>query len=155
MRLATPEDFYNGPLYSNYRHHEGYRKRAGLLRHEPQPILIVGCGFGFLVVELQWLGIDAHGIDASPWAIRKRITDHVAIGNILQPLPQRWSTVITEDLLPCLTDSEVKQAVINCSAASNNVLHLVTEHGQANLNYHSLDEWRQLTQQSVLSLEGM
>lgn len=155
MRLATPADFYNGPIYTHYYHHHGYRKRAELLRHFPQPILIAGCGFGFLVVEFTQLGINSCGIDASPWAISQRVTNRVSLGSILQSLSQPWPTIVTEDLLPCLNDDEAQLAATNCRRASLNVLHLVTEHGQADLNYHSLHDWALLTQQPVISLEGM
>lgn len=155
MRLATPEDFFNGPIYTHYRHHSGYRKRAELLRHQPQPILIAGCGFGFLVVELLKLNIDAYGSDASRWAIGRRVSERVVYGDILQPL-DHWPMIVTEDLLPHLTDEEARLAAENCRLASDNVLHLVTEQGQAaSLNYHSLEDWAQLTRQLVISLEGM
>jgi SAM-dependent methyltransferase len=159
MRLASFSDFHDGPIYTRYRHHDGYRKRALLFRHFPEPILVVGCGFGFLVQELIELGQQAWGIDASPYAIDNRVTDHAQQADILDP--STWTlgdfaTVITEDLLPCLTDNETLTAARNCQLLAPIVVHLVTEQGQAiELNFHSTAEWMRLTNQLTVSLEGM
>ena len=156
MRLACPRDFYNGPIYTRYPPPDAvYVKRAQLLLSYPAPILIAGCGFGGLVKALLDSGREAWGIDASWWAVGRRVTSRVLYGDILQPLNQLWPTIVTEDLLPHLTDDEAKLAAGNCRLASSNVLHLVTEHGQADLNYHSIEEWMRLTDQPVISLEGM
>lgn len=157
MRLASYEDF-NGGIYTRYRHHEGYAKRARLFRYFPEPILVVGCGFGFLVHEFRSLAKSAWGIDASPWAIENRVDERVRLANILDI--RNWefgefATVITEDMNPCLTDNEVVIAARNCQALSAIVVHLVTEQGQADLNYHSTGYWMTLTGQPTISLEGM
>ena len=154
MRLACAEDFYNGPIYTDYRHHEGYAKRAALFQDFPEPICIVGCGFGFLVQELLKLEKDCWGIDASPYAIENRVTDRVLLGNILDFTPEA-RTLITEDMLPYLTDQEARIAAKRCGAKGAIVVHLVTESGEADLNYHSLIYWTQLTHQLTVSLEGM
>jgi hypothetical protein len=154
MRLACPEDFYNGPIYNYYRHHEGYAKRAQLFKHFPEPILVIGCGFGFLVKELFDLHKDAFGIDASLWAVEKKVVEQVYCMSALNRLPAA-ETVVTEDLLPCLSDEEAKIVAKNCDESEAIVTHLVTEHGEADLNYHSLGFWTNLTGQLVVSLEGM
>ena len=156
MRLASPTDFYNGCQYTAYRHHEGYAKRAALFASYPDPILIVGCGFGFLVDELLKLNKDAWGIDAEQWCIDNRVTDRVLKADILQPFSAHFSVAVTEDLLPCSDDDEALVVARNCAAIAPIVIHLVTEHGQAQeLNYHSCVEWTRITQQLTVSLEGM
>lgn len=158
MRLASAADFYNGPIYTQYRHHEGYAKRARLFRCFPEPILVAGCAFGFLVEEFRMLAKSAWGIDASQWAIDNRVNERVRLGDILDI--RNWelgkfTTLITEDLLPYLTDDEVVIAARNCQSLAPIVVHLVTEQGQANLNYHSTGYWMSLTNQLTVSLEGM
>jgi 2-polyprenyl-3-methyl-5-hydroxy-6-metoxy-1,4-benzoquinol methylase len=158
MRLASRADFYDGPIYTQYRHHEGYAKRARLFRYFPEPILVVGCGFGFLVEEFKLLAKSAWGIDASQWAINNRVNERVKLGDILDI--RNWelgefAAVVTEDLLPCLTDNEALLAARNCQALSPIVVHLVTEQGRADLNYHSTGYWMSLTSQLTVSLEGM
>lgn len=158
MRLASAADFYDGPIYTQYRHHEGYAKRARLFHYFPEPILVAGCAFGFLVEEFKFLAKASWGIDASEWAIDKRVNERVRLGNILDL--STWTlgqmgTVITEDLLPCLTDDEAVIAARNCQALSPVVVHLVTEQGQTDLNYHSTGYWMSLINQLTISLEGM
>lgn len=162
MRLASYEDFH-GEIYTEYRHHEGYAKRAELFAWFPDPVLVVGCGFGFLVEEFSKLGKDAYGIDASLYAIRNRVTERVTLNSILDPADiallqigfERFGTVVTEDILPYLTDNEAKLAGLNCAKLGGIVTHMVTEQGQADLNYHPAGYWMTLTRQITISLEGM
>jgi hypothetical protein len=159
MRLATESDFHGG-IYTAYRHHEGYAKRARLLSKLSPPLLIVGCGFGFTVKELRTLGIIAWGIDASWYAFRNRTCGYVDQGDILLGtrigiLGAQYGTVVTEDLLPCLRDDEAQIAATNCASLGQLVIHMVTEQGEADLNYHSSGYWMTLTQQLTVSLEGM
>lgn len=157
MRLASYGDFH-GEIYTDYRHHEGYAKRAQLFRYFPEPILVVGCGFGFLVEEFQLLAKPAWGIDASLYAFENRVSERLKLADILDirawDLGQ-FETLITEDLLPYLTDDEAKGAARNCQAVSPIVIHMVTERGEADLNYHTTGYWMTLTGQLTVSLEGM
>jgi hypothetical protein len=155
MRLLTPAE--QTTAYTAYRHHAGYARRAALFRHFPEPLLVVGCGFGFLVVELQRLGKQAQGIDASLYAYDCRVTDRVQQVNILSDPSHlgTFATVITEDVLPWLTDDEAIIAARNCARLAPIVIHLVTEQGQANYNYHPAGYWMHLTHQLAVSLEGM
>lgn len=162
MRLATREDFF-GHIYTHYRHHEGYVKRARLFRSFPEPFLIVGCGFGFLVSEFLRSGKECYGIEASEYAVDSRENDHVWWASILSDVDVTllqaqlgiFETVITEDLLPYLTDDEVIIASGNCQKLGPFVVHMVTESGQGPLNYHSTGYWMSLTNQLTISLEGM
>lgn len=158
MRLATYSDFY-GDSYTHYYHHEGYAKRARLFEKFPEPILVVGCGFGFLVEEFDNLGKLAWGIDASSYAVQQSTHPRVRQFDILDL--DGWTlgtfpTVITEDLWPNLTDSEVLVAARNCEALSEQfVINMVTESGESRkLNYHSTGYWISLTGQITISLEG-
>ena len=154
MRLASAAEY--DVAYTDYRWHDGYRKRAQILAPLPDPILVVGCGFGFLVVELQRLGKRAYGIDASPYCRDNRVTGSFFQHDILAgPPPLRVSTIVTEDLFPWLTNAEVLTAAKNCALVAPLVLHLVTESGQANYNYRATGYWMTLTNQLTVSLEGM
>lgn len=163
MRLASYEDFNNGPIYTEYRHHEGYAKRAKLFEPFPDPILVVGCGFGFLVEEFLRLGKCAWGIDASDYCIENRTNENVWQASILDytdvPLLLAqlgaFETVITEDLLPYLSDDEALIASRHCDLLGHFVIHMVTEQGTVDLNYHSTGYWQALTGQLTISLEGM
>src|SRR5687768_147097 len=166
MQLATSERF-NGTWYTHYYHHSGFAKRAQLFVNSPGPILVVGSAFGFLVDELVLLGKTARGIDASDYAITNRtsqLIDSVSIISTLQVNSYLlthvggFGTVITEDVLTCLTDAEAVVAAAKCSLLGSNVVHLVSEPRQVlaeGLNFHSLAEWEDMTGQGVISLEGM
>lgn len=154
MILASPASY--ALAYTDYRHHAGYLKRARLLLPFPEPIIVAGCGFGFLVVELQRLGKLAHGIDASDYCYQHRATENFTLHDILSGPPRlRAATVVTEDLLPWLTDAEAVTCAKNCALLSPLVVHLVTEQGQADYNYHSTGYWMSLMGQPTISLEGM
>lgn len=154
MRLASEQEF--STAYTNYRWHDGYAKRARLFQHFPEPVIVVGCGFGFLVVELQRLGKLAHGIDAADYCRTNRVTESFTQHDILTGPPRlHAATVITEDLLPWLTDTEAITCAENCALLAPIVVHLVTEQGQADYNYHSTGYWMSLTGQLTVSLEGM
>jgi hypothetical protein len=160
MKLATPERFH-GEWYTDYRYHEGFAKRARLLSGFPDPVLVVGCAFGYTVAELRKLGRHAHGIDASEWAVSQQVTPHVYLANALDEdslatLPGGpFPTVFTEDLLPCLSDTEAQLAAINCARLSLLVIHGVTERGDIDLNYHPAPFWTTLLNQLTFSLEGL
>lgn len=154
MIVASSDEFSRA--YSNYRHHEGYAKRAQLFQSFPEPIIVVGAGFGYLVVEFKRLGKQSLGLDASSYCYTHRATESFIQWDILDGPPcMRAGTVITEDLLPWLTDAEAVTCAKNCSLLSPLVLHLVTEQGQADYNYHSTGYWMNLTGQLTVSLEGM
>lgn len=159
MTVATPERFY-GLWYTQYRHHEGFAKRARLFAAFPGPILVVGAGFGYLVEELLQYR-EAYGIDASEWAVGQA-EGRVIVADILRDVEHvqgrlgAFATVITEDLLPSLTDEEAVIASVNCAQLGSIVIHLVTEQGTVSeLNYHSTGYWMNLTNQLTVSLEGM
>lgn len=63
--------------------------------------------------------------------------------------------MVTESMLEWLTDNEAVVCAKNCALLSPLVLHLVTEQGQADYNYHSTGYWMSLTGQLTVSLEGM
>jgi len=162
MRLASAADFFNGPIYTRYPlPDEVYDRRAKPFYFYHDPILVVGCGFGGLVRALRDLGKQVWGIDASQWAIDNRdsrVENRVFNFDILDL--SNWTmgemgTVITEDLLPHLNNDEAMLAARNCQALAPIVIHMVTEQGQADLNYHSCAEWMRMTNQPTISLEGM
>lgn len=161
MLLATEQDYQNGSVYTRYPPPDDvYRKRARLFRFFPEPILVVGCGFGGLVKAFQELGKASWGVDASSFMVENRVCDRIFHYSILDLA--NWKVmgtseaIITEDLLPCLTDEETTLASRNCQALAPIVVHMVTERGTAsNLNYHSTGYWMSLINQPALSLEGI
>ena len=154
MRLANHADFETEsglywPPYSDFTLH---RSRAEYLakRWPGGSVLIAGCGWGFTVQHALALGVQAWGVDASPYALR-RAREHghrnVLYGDITTA---EWmpdldvEVVITEDVYPMLTVNEIERAQeVLCGYAP--VLHLVSP---APAQVHpsiqtalTLDEW--------------
>lgn len=159
-RLATLEDFENnqsfrtvpGLLYSNYRRYPFFAIRAadiaGVVRAGSK-ILVVGCGWGFLVDELSKLGLNVWGLDASDYAVQKAGTEvsgvasRVILGDCTRTVDvevvalaaglgpgDRFDLCVTEDLLPVLEESEVTSALEVLRGRSARLYHLITCTGE-------------------------
>lgn len=192
MRLASSADFEAGGLYGGngwpgYRRYPFFAQRAAVI-HQRFPsgkVLVVGCGWGYLVDELLNLGGDAWGVDASSYAINKgKALSGVNAGTTLEGLAvgmrsdtgsrlvsadatnrqqlasarqtaglsgsQRFEVVVTEDVLPVLSDAEVSVLVTEVRRLAVTVLHIVSPGDPsdpsklAGLNWKSTSQWKQL-----------
>jgi SAM-dependent methyltransferase len=102
---------------------------------EPRRLLDVGCGPGFLMLFLQELGVEVHGIDFSPSsltlapdAVRERIT----IGDMTQPLAdeQGYDVVVCREVLEHATVLQVARTVEQLCRASSRFVYVTTRfHG--------------------------
>lgn len=155
--LASQADFglpdgTAGVLYSaGYHQYPFFTDRINALkgRFAPnnQTLLIAGCGFGYLVQLAVTAGYNAFGVDASSWAISQgqallpSIATRLAVADVtstssldaagkgfgLHGNPPKYALLVTEDLLPCLTDAEITTALTNLRArSSSNLLHIIT-----------------------------
>ena len=170
-RLASASDFEdNGVMYTNYRRYQFFAERAAVI-HEAFPtgkILIAGCGWGFLVDELVKLGRDAFGFDASPYATARSvevlgptISSRVFSASVLVRAQmtstkasigfsgaQKVPLLVTEDLLPVLTNAEITTALTECRRIATNLLHVVTPGDPADpsklagLNWKPVATWK-------------
>lgn len=109
-------------------------------------ILIAGCGFGGLVEELMgnWGFADVWGFDASAYAVGRgdypAREGRILQGDVLSSQSmnsvrqaaglrgqQRFSLVITEDLLPCMANAaEVQTCLTNLRGISQSVAHIIS-----------------------------
>lgn len=155
--LASQADFglpngTAGVLYSaGYHQYPFFQDRINtLIGHfapNNQTLLIAGCGFGYLVQLAVTAGYNAFGVDASSWAISQgqallpSIASRLAVADILNTTaldnagkgfglhgnPPKYALLVTEDLLPCMTDTEITTALTNLRArATSNLLHIIT-----------------------------
>lgn len=188
-RLASSADF-EGPsgLYwepgteQGYRRYEFFARRADLIlaRHGAGgKVLVVGCGWGFLVDELLARGYDAWGLDGSAYAVAKaaEVLPAASAGRVLLADAmnrsqvaavraaaglsgnQRFKLVVTEDVLPVLTDAEVAIAVAECRRVASNVLHIVTPlqpdtEQVAGLNWKTGAQWKTLAAPDAVCVTG-
>jgi cyclopropane fatty-acyl-phospholipid synthase-like methyltransferase len=170
-RIASAADFEQGGLYTAYRRYPFFAERADFLtRRYPElgTVLVVGCGWGYLVDELETRGWDAWGADASAYAIargqaelphlegrlfRADVTDARHLDLLMRrtdPPIDRFDLVVTEDLLPALDDDEIARALAALRGVGRTLVHIVTpgdDRGGArhsDLNWKPIAAWRSL-----------
>lgn len=142
-----------GVMYSSgYQQYPFFTDRVNALKSRFAPnnqtLLIAGCGFGYLVNLAVQAGYNAFGIDGSSWAIQQgqallpAIATRLAVADITVASqidaatkgfglkggnPVKYALLVTEDVLPCLSDAEITTALTNLRArASSNLLHIIT-----------------------------
>lgn len=174
MRLATQADFHGGSQYTDYRRYPFFSERAAIIRQRfpaATSVLIAGCGYGYLVDELQKLGINAWGCDASPYATGRAAQELGQNGRfVLQGdcttaagmtavraaalgggANRRFAVCVTEDLLPALADIEVTATLTALRGVSTTLFHIITpgnpsDHAKVDkaMNWKSISEWKAL-----------
>lgn len=172
---ATAADFEQGgtgalydPPYSRFPFFQtrldGLKQRFA---PSGQKLLVVGCGFGYLVDDAVTAGYDAWGVD-NAYAIGKAkallpaiasrliVADALTASTLdsaaktagLKGGTPKWPLLVTEDVLPCMSDAEVQTALTNLRArCSTNLLHFVTcgdggPECDPRLTWKSIDGWR-------------
>jgi SAM-dependent methyltransferase len=152
-RPLTQADAVGGPLYGDYDAFagkaSGERAQYLLNRFPTGKTLIAGCGPGYTVARMRAAGADVWGIDISDWAVQtlapSRLVGALApglariqLGSVLvranlttrrQTAGGTFGVIVTEDLLPALTDAEVVTAraeLARTLTAGGAILHLVT-----------------------------
>jgi hypothetical protein len=171
--FATAADFEQGGLYGPDPYHEYpfFQERVDELigRFAPngQKLLVVGCGYGYLVDLCVTAGYDAFGVD-NTYAITKgrqllpAISTRLLVADALNTSTldtaaksaglhggvPKWALLVTEDVLPCMSDAEIATALTNLRArCSTNLLHFVTPGQQdashdPRINWKTIDAWR-------------
>jgi SAM-dependent methyltransferase len=153
-RLATAADFEGlqpGALYTEYRRFSFFAARAGFIAARwpvsVGRVLVVGCGYGYLVDELLTRGYDAWGLDAAAYAIGKAqeklsvgASNRVLLGNMATRGDvnaaknamglgnnARVGLLVTEDVLTtCATQQEATVALTELRRHGTNYLHILT-----------------------------
>ena len=125
--LANAADFEQGGLYDPPYAEEGFfADRLRYLRavgRKGQTLAVWGCAYGYLVRQALAWGFDAYGFDASAWAIargrelhpelagRLFVRDALSAADVQASLADagqaKFSRLVTEDMLTCMSDAEV------------------------------------------------
>lgn len=137
----------------------GWQKNAALL--------VVGCGYGW---ALEWLiangfsnawGTDTSALVHANAATESEVADRIVNADVSTAVGRTaletatgnrsWRAILTEDVLPCLSDAEVVALHEGCAAVlhpQGDLVHMVTprlDYPQDDgFNWKSLDEWRAL-----------
>jgi hypothetical protein len=150
MATSTRFEGGAGAWYSSYTRYPFFAERAAWVAAQTpasNKIGVAGCGWGFLVDELVVLEREAYGFDAASYATAKagiaistQIAQRIVTANTLtrtQMTSFRTNTakmsgatliplVVTEDLLPCLTNAEVTTALAELRRIASKLCHIVT-----------------------------
>jgi len=116
----------------------------------PETLLDVGCGRGFLVAALRDCGVQASGMDFSPYALehlREDIRPFCWQGVITDPLPQRYDVVTCMEVLEHLPAEDARRAIEVLCAAADDVLFSSTSTDfaeQTHINVRPVEYWAAL-----------
>lgn len=91
----------------------------------PASVLDAGCAMGFLVEALRDRGIEAYGVDISPYAIenvREDIAPYCWVGSLVNPLPRRYDLIVCIEVLEHLPETEGRKAIEQLCRTSDDIL---------------------------------
>jgi SAM-dependent methyltransferase len=97
----------------------------------PRTALDVGCAKGFLVAALAERGVDAAGVDISPYAIEAAVEGargRVEVHSLTEPLKGRWDLVTCIEVLEHMAPPDTQRAIDNICAVTDRVLLSSTPH---------------------------
>ena len=123
-------------------------------------VLVGGCAFGFLMEELQKLGMVVYGFDNSPYIqqlakapnnpMKVQFPIHnidIAANNFAQQIQQAtghttFDCMVTEDVLPSFDG--FTQIMTNCSAVTTKTFHIVDLDCGTDFTNKTTNEWIQV-----------
>ena len=91
----------------------------------PSNALDAGCAFGFLVEALRARGVEASGIDLSPYAIEnvdESVKSFCRIGSVADSLGRSFDLIISIEVLEHVEHQAAERAVANFCASTDDVL---------------------------------
>ena len=157
--------YYDGGLsasgYDVYGRHEPWLShfsnaaKAIVKTYKPKTVLDVGCAFGLLVEALCDSGVDAYGVDVSPYAIsnaRSDMADRLSVHDIMQPFPirgpgPRYDLVACIEVIEHLPPEQTEGAIANLCAAADRLLFSSSPDDfdePTHFNVRPTEEWKAL-----------
>lgn len=155
MSLIYTESDYNGYIDDQYRRYSFFTDRGIIFNsqwngYKNNTLLIAGCGWGFLVQELMENHgfTDVWGCDASEYAVNiaapanlpAQYASRILLGDITSDADMKsvanaagipggnpkFRAILTEDVLPCLTQPEITTALSVLRGRSQDRAHIIT-----------------------------
>jgi GT2 family glycosyltransferase/glycosyltransferase involved in cell wall biosynthesis len=91
----------------------------------PRTVLDAGCAMGFLVEALRSRGVDAMGVDVSPFALSRiapEVQPHCWVGSLIDPLPRRFDLIVCIEVLEHLDADDADAAVASLCRSTDDIL---------------------------------
>jgi GT2 family glycosyltransferase len=91
----------------------------------PATVLDAGCALGFLVEALRVRGVEAYGVDVSPYAIEsvhESARPYCWVGSVVDPLPRRYDLIVSIEVLEHMRPDEARSAIANFCQHTDDVL---------------------------------
>lgn len=91
----------------------------------PRTVFDAGCALGMLVESLWDLGVEAHGVDVSRYAIahvRPDMQPYCRVGSVAEPLEARYDLITCIEVLEHVEGDEAERAIAALSAATDTIL---------------------------------
>jgi SAM-dependent methyltransferase len=122
---------------------------AGRLARELNPgsVLDAGCALGMLVEGFRKLGVDAHGIDISEYAIANTdpaIREFVTVGSLVDPITEHYDLITCIEVLEHLEPADAYRAMENLCGATDQLLFCSTPfdlHEPTHVNVKPPEDW--------------
>ncbi len=122
-------------------------------RYQPQTVLDVGCAKGFLVEHLRDNGVEAFGIDISPYAIslvREDIRPYCHVASGKDPLSRKFDLITCIEMAEHMPEAEACAMIAEICAHTDQIIFSSTPDGlddPTHINIHPADYWIALFQQ--------
>jgi predicted O-linked N-acetylglucosamine transferase (SPINDLY family) len=127
------KDYYDchlGPIpYDrNQPHWNNFFKRLAntiIERFHPAHVMDIGCAKGFLVEHLRDRGVEAYGIDISPYAIsevRPDIKPYCRVASVTEPLQGHYDLITCIEVAEHVTEEEGRQMIKNICQHTDQVI---------------------------------
>ena len=91
----------------------------------PRRVLDAGCGFGFLVEALRERGVEAAGMDVSPYAVQnihESVRGYCWSGSLTDDLPRTYDLIVTVEVLEHVPPADAARVIANICAHADDVL---------------------------------
>ncbi|MFN3705667.1 MAG: class I SAM-dependent methyltransferase [Thermoflexales bacterium] len=91
---------------------------------QPRTVLDAECAMGFLVEALRERGVEAWGVDISPYAISQvhpSIREFCRVGSIAEPFERRYDLIVCIEVLEHMPAEEGERAIANLCAHSDDI----------------------------------
>lgn len=114
---------------------------------QPKRVLDAGCAYGFLVEALRARGVEAFGVDLSPYAIEQvhpSIKPYCRVGSIAEPLAERYDLIVSIEVVEHMPAAEAERAIAAFCAATDRVLFSSSPSDYrepTHVNVHPLEHW--------------